>query len=236
MLSREQLLDLYRRRARNYDITANLYYLIGFREQASRRRAVAALALSPGDTVVEIGCGTGLNFALLQQGVGPTGRIVGVDLTDAMLARARVRVTRRGWANVELVQSDAARYAFPPGVRGVLSTFALTLVPEYDDVVRRAAQALAPGGRIAVADLKAPDRAPAWLVRLAASVARPFGVTLDLAGRHPWESMARYLGSVSMTELYFGFAYIAVAQRALPARGAEAAAPADSRPRHSQQP
>src|SRR5215813_11267280 len=69
----EHVLATYRDRARHYDITANLYYLLGFRVQASRRRAVRALALRPGDTVVEIGCGTGLNFSLVEQVIGPEG-------------------------------------------------------------------------------------------------------------------------------------------------------------------
>ncbi len=79
MLTRSELKDLYRRRAKRYDFTANLYYLVGFREWSYRKKAVAALRLRPGDTVVEIGCGTGLNFGLLQTAVGPSGRIIGVE-------------------------------------------------------------------------------------------------------------------------------------------------------------
>ncbi|MGE5145849.1 MAG: class I SAM-dependent methyltransferase, partial [Candidatus Eiseniibacteriota bacterium] len=77
--------SVYRRRARNYDITANLYYLVGFREQHYRRLAADALGLSKGATVVDLGCGTGLNFGPLEEKIGETGRLVGVDLTDAML-------------------------------------------------------------------------------------------------------------------------------------------------------
>jgi hypothetical protein len=72
-LNRKEIIDLYRRRARHYDFTAQLYYLAGFREWAYRERAVAALRLNPGDTVVDIGCGTGLNFMLLQEAVGSRG-------------------------------------------------------------------------------------------------------------------------------------------------------------------
>lgn len=91
-----EVMNLYRKRARRYNFTANLYYLAGFREWAYRQRAVEALNLQQGDTVVEIGCGTGLNFSLLHQAVGPTGRVIGVDLTDAMLAQARQRVAENG--------------------------------------------------------------------------------------------------------------------------------------------
>lgn len=79
MPTTDEIVDLYRRRARNYHLTANLYYLVGFREFQLRKRAVAALGLARGATVVEIGCGTGLNFEYLRAAVGPRGRIVGVE-------------------------------------------------------------------------------------------------------------------------------------------------------------
>lgn len=154
MLTRDNLIDLYRRRAKRYDFTANLYYLLGFREWKYRKKAIAALALRPGDTVVELGCGTGLNFGLFESAIGPDGKIIGVDLTDAMLDGARARVTRGGWSNVKLAQRDAGQYEFPSRVNGIISTFALMLVPEFDDVIKRGAQAISPGRRLVVADLK----------------------------------------------------------------------------------
>ncbi len=209
-----QLRRLYRRRAPRYDLTANLYYLLGFREWAYRKRAVGALALEEGDTVVEIGCGTGLNLPLLRRAVGPQGRVIGVDMTDAMLERANERVERHGWTNVELVLSDAAAYEFPSEVAGILSTFALTLVPEYDTVVRRGAGALRPGGTWAVLDLRIPDGRAAWLLPLLLPLFRPFGVTRDLSDRHPWESLRRHLDAFTMTTAYFGYVYLAVGRRA----------------------
>jgi ubiquinone/menaquinone biosynthesis C-methylase UbiE len=211
--SKTQISDLYRRRAALYDMSANLYYLMGFREQAYRKRAVAALNLKPGDTIVELGCGTGLNFPLLLQAVGPKGKIIGVDLTAQMLAQAKTRIERRGWTNVELVQADAATFEFPGNIGGVLSTFALTLVPEYDAILQHVSTALSPGKRCVVLDLKLPEKMPIWLVRFAVLLTRPFGVSLDLAGRHPWESIERYLEKVSFEELYLGFAYISSGEK-----------------------
>ncbi len=210
--TKSELVDLYRRRARNYDLTANLYYLIGYREWAYRKRAAEALELGLADTVVEIGCGTGLNFGLYQSRIGPDGRVIGIDLNDAMLAKAAERVEREGWKNVELVHADAASYRFPEGVDAVLSTFAITLVPEFDEVISNAARALRPGGCLAVLDFKRADWAPLWLVRAFAALTAPFGVSLDLAERHPWESVERYLPGSSVSELYFGFSYLAVGQ------------------------
>jgi ubiquinone/menaquinone biosynthesis C-methylase UbiE len=118
-----RLISLYRRRAKWYDRDAVLLYFAGFRHRAYRERAIRLLALNQGDTVVDLGCGTGLNFSLLQEQVGPGGRIIGVDLTDAMLDEASARIAARGWLNVELVKSDAAVYGFPTAVDGILTKF-----------------------------------------------------------------------------------------------------------------
>lgn len=211
-LSKDQLRHLYGKRAALYDVTANLYYLIGFREVRYRRRAVSALALGPGDTVVEIGCGTGLNFPYLRESIGESGRIIGVDLTGAMLERARQRIHRHGWGNVELVQADAAQYEFPAGIQGVLSTFALTLVPEFEQVIAHAAGALNGGGKLVVADVKKPEGWPRWLVSLGIAITSPFGVSLDLAERRPWEVMERYFSRVTLREFFGGCVYIAAGE------------------------
>jgi demethylmenaquinone methyltransferase/2-methoxy-6-polyprenyl-1,4-benzoquinol methylase len=87
---------LYGKRAKRYDYSANAYYLLGFREFAYREIGVKALSLKKGDSVVEVGCGTGLNFSLLRKEVGPNGNIIGVDLTPEMLEEADKRIKRNG--------------------------------------------------------------------------------------------------------------------------------------------
>jgi ubiquinone/menaquinone biosynthesis C-methylase UbiE len=210
--SQQALIQLYRSRAKHYDVTANLYYLIGFRELAYRKMAVQALNLEPGQTVVEVGCGTGLNFSLLQHEVGSTGRVIGIDLTDAMLEQAHQRVRKEEWLNVELIQTDAAAYQFPQLVHGILSTFAMTLIPEYDCIIKQGAEALAPSGRFVVLDLKRPDNLPHWLFRLGVFLTEPFGVSVEISERRPWEAMQKYLSHTSNTELFGGFAYISVGE------------------------
>jgi len=209
----QEIRDLYGVRARHYNVTSHLYGVGGYRLHAYRRRGIDLLRLVPGDTVVEIGCGTGANFADLEAAVGPSGRIIGVDLTRAMLNQARARIRRRGWSNVTLVECNAVEYAFPDQVRGVLSTFALTLVPDYDDVIRNAARALVGGSRFVVVDFRAPDGWPDGLLRAIVPLFRPFGVTFDLRTRHPWESLAKHLHLVSMEERYFGTTYIAAGEK-----------------------
>lgn len=210
----DELRELYRKRAPLYDLTSHVYGLLGYRLNAYRRRGVEALQLRPGDTVVDIGCGTGANFAALEHAIGPTGTLIGVDLTAEMLEQGRARVRRAGWENVKLVQSDAGSYPFPKGVNGILSTYALTLDPAFDDVIRRGAEALASGGRFVVVDFKAPRSWPEPVVRVIARLIRPFGVMLELRTRHPWESLARHLHLVLMEERCLGTTYIGAGEKA----------------------
>ncbi len=203
--------DLYRRRAAAYDRVTRLYRCFGFRDRYYRECAVEGLGVKQGDTVVDLACGTGLNFELLQRQVGPEGRIVGVDVTDAMLERARNRVDAAGWKNVELVEADVADYRFPPDLGGVLSTLAMSLSPEYDRVIAAIADALAPAGALSVLDLKFPERWPHWLVRLGVMLNSGYGVSLDLRDRTPWDSIRMHLDERSYQEFFGGSLYLLVA-------------------------
>ena len=210
------LISLYRKRAKRYDRSALFLYLAGFRHWAYRKRAIQSLVLNDGDTVVDLGCGTGLNFSLLQEQVGPSGKIIGVDLTDAMLNEANARVAAHAWSNVELLKSDADDYVFPPDVDGIISTFALTLVPEFDEVVRNGALALLPGKRFVILDFKRPS---GWFMNKAAPLLAklltgPFGGTIEMASRKPWQSLEKHLSLIQFTNLYLGGAYIAVGEKA----------------------
>ncbi len=145
--------------------------------------------------------------------IGPEGRIVGVDLTDAMLAQAQHRIETNGWSNVSLVQADAAAFDFPTGVDGILSTYALSHVPEAGDVIAHGAAALSPRGRLVVLDLKLPDNPPRWLTQLGIALARPFGSIDEWIGRRPWDAiraaMQERLADPSWTELFLGTAFLA---------------------------
>lgn len=208
MDDRERLVENYRRSAPRYDVTSRLNLALG-PQRAHRRRAVQALALKPGDTVVELGCGTGLNFASIERAIGPEGQIIGVDITDAMLARAQRRIAASGWSNVTLVHAAAAEFQFPAKVDAILATYAHALLPDPGQVIANGAAALAAGGRWAVLDVKVPDAAPRWLTRRFAGVQR-------WAARRPWDeiraAMQDTLADLEWTELFFGIAYLAVGQ------------------------
>ena len=213
-LNSKQIAELYHRRARGYDFAVTLYRLAGLRVSHYRRLAVDSLQLKQGDSVVEIGCGTGLNFHLLRDAVGASGNVIGVDITAQMLDQAQARISRMGWHNVELVHVDAKDYVFSVGVNGILSTLAISLIPAFDDIIRRGGRALVSGGRISILDMKQPKKWPPWLVRFAIWATSPYGVSLDLADRHPWESVRRHLKEVEYRELYFGALFLSVGESA----------------------
>lgn len=213
MLTKGEIVDVYRKRAKNYDFTVQLYNLLGFRIDSYRREAIESLDLRPGNTVIDIACGTGANFSMLRSHVGENGKIIGVDFTDAMLAQARELIEKRRWRNVELVQSDAALYRFPDRVDGVLSTFATIYMPEFDEVIRNGSKSLVDGGRMVILDFKLPE---SWISRLAPFAlvdTRPWGLSVEMASRHPWESIAKYLQHTRLTERYGGFVFIAAGEQ-----------------------
>ena len=217
MRTQDRLIETYRKKAKRYDVTSRLYPAPGYPQRGQRLRAVEALQLRCGAHVVDVACGTGLNFSLLQEQIGPEGRIVGVDLTDAMLAQAQQRVEANGWSNVSLVQADAAAFEFPSEVDAILSTYALTQVPECREVVANGAAALSAGGRWVVLDLKVPDNAPRRLAQLGVAAVRPFASIEEWMARRPWEAiraaMAEELTEATWTELFFGTAFIAAGSR-----------------------
>jgi demethylmenaquinone methyltransferase/2-methoxy-6-polyprenyl-1,4-benzoquinol methylase len=215
--SRDHLIETYRKKAKHYDITSRFYPVPGYPQRAQRRRAVQALGLRPADTVIDIACGTGLNFPLIEEVIGPAGRIVGVDLTDAMLARARHRIETNGWSNICLVQADAADFDFPSEVDAILSTYALSQVPECAEVIAHGATALSAGGRLVVLDLKIPHNTPRWLTELGIATVGRFGSLEEWIARRPWEAiraaMREELADVSWTELFSGTAFLAAGSR-----------------------
>ena len=215
--AQERLIETYRKKAKHYDLTSRLYPAPGYPQRGQRQRAVRALGLRPGATVVDMACGTGLNFALIEQAIGPGGRIVGVDLTDAMLAQARDRIEANGWRNVSLVQADAVDFEFPAGIDAILSTYALSQVPESAAVIAHGAAALAGGGRWAVLDLKVPDQTPGWMSQLGTGIVRPFASIDQWLMRRPWAAiraaMQDELTDVSWTELCFGTAFLVAGSR-----------------------
>jgi SAM-dependent methyltransferase len=90
-----------------YGAMASSYELRTTSGDVWRRDLVKKLAPRRGETVLDVGCGTGRNFTQIQERIGPEGRIIGLEQSPEMLAQARARVLRHGWTNVELVCAGA---------------------------------------------------------------------------------------------------------------------------------
>jgi ubiquinone/menaquinone biosynthesis C-methylase UbiE len=171
-----------------------------------RRKAVAAMALRPGDAVLEVGVGSGRNLPYLLDAVGPSGSVTGVDLSPGMLAEARKLVDRRGAANVGLVEVNAATVDLDRNFDAVLFSLSYSAMPAdvRPAALDRAWDRLRPGGRLVVLD---GGIARTRLRPVIAPIARQL-VKLGPGDpdTRPWDDLARY-GEVTIApallDVYF---------------------------------
>lgn len=101
----------------------------------ARRHAVRAMELSPGDTVVDMGTGTGANLPHLRDAVGLEGTVIGIDVSPRMLRRARRRVEAEGWSNVALLEGDIRDPPIDRPVDGILSAFVVVMYADPGELI-----------------------------------------------------------------------------------------------------
>lgn len=208
-LSRQRVHGHYESTAGYYDLALQLYALIGI-GKAFRKRAVELLQLKPGDCVVELGCGTGVNFPLILSRIGEAGRLIGIDISAGMLVGAQKRVERAGWENVELIEQDIAACSYPARVDAILSTGVFGYLDDADRVIQKASSALEAGGSMVIMDGKCPDRLPQWLFRFIVWASKPFGVTRDYFEKQTWKAMEQYFPETRFEDMYGGMLYFSV--------------------------
>jgi ubiquinone/menaquinone biosynthesis C-methylase UbiE len=122
---------------------------------------VALADLRPGETVLDLGSGGGIDVILSARRVGPEGKVYGLDMTDEMLALARRNVEEAGLGNVELLRGLIEEIPLPgETVDVVLSNCVINLTPDKPRALAEAFRVLRPGGRFAVADLVATRPVP----------------------------------------------------------------------------
>ena len=123
-------------------------------------------SLRPGEVVVDLGSGAGFDAFLAARQVGPTGRVIGVDMTDAMLEKARENARKAGYVNVEFRKGYIEQLPLEDGsVDVILSNCVINLSPEKDRVYRDAYRVLRPGGRLMVSDVVLERQLPAEILR-----------------------------------------------------------------------
>lgn len=165
---------------------------------AGRALGIDALAPTAGQQVLDIGCGTGLNFPLLQERIGAAGTIVGIDRSAGMLRQARRRAEARGWQNVILIQADmvlldprstAARIQASGGSAvsdAALATYSLSLMGDWQQAWTNTTGLLATHARVGVVDMQDPEGWARWLTPLARLACALGGSDITAA---PWRAV-----------------------------------------------
>ena len=193
--------EAYRSQAGDYDQRTDAF-------RHWRELLVQQLPIRRGDTVLDVGCGTGLCLPLLQHKVGRTGAIIGIDASEQMLQVAADRIAAHGWDNVHLIAAPVAHAQIDA------TADAAVFCAVHDVMQSRAALGnvfdhLRPGAPVAAAGGKWP--AP-WMWPLRAWVAElhaPF--ITDFTGfDRPWRQLAGYVPDLRVHELAFGAGYLAL--------------------------
>ncbi len=122
--------------------------------------------LRPGEVVVDLGSGAGMDAFLAARAVGPNGRVIGIDMTDAMLEKARANAADNGYTNVEFRKGRIEQLPLEDNsVDAIISNCVINLSPEKDKVYAEAYRVLKPGGRIMVSDVVLEKELPEFIVQ-----------------------------------------------------------------------
>lgn len=177
-----------------------------------RRGALQMLDLQPGETVVDLGCGTGLSLPGLSKAVGNHGKVIALDATSRMLKRAQRRCERQGLNNVQLVAGDLLAQDFAPSLKNelhaadaIVCSYVLAITPQWREFFAAAKALQKPGGRFVLVDTRPLQGGWRWLNPLVVPIANWSGAG-DIA-RPTW-----LLGHAASLRSYWGgFVFVALA-------------------------
>ena len=158
----------YRLQRHVYDLTRK-YYLLG------RDGLVRALAIPAGGSVLEIGCGTGRNLALVRRSY-PSARLFGIDISTEMLKNARRNVPGARFAQADATDFDPASLLGEANFDRLFMSYTLSMIPDWQAALDQAARLLAPGGQLHIVDFGQQERLPGWFRALLQGWLRKFHV------------------------------------------------------------
>ena len=163
---------VYQKLAASYDFT------FGPTLHTGRLQAIQRMAINPGDRILEVGVGTGINAALYPRDCTVTG----IDLSGSMLEKARVRIARKGVTNIRLFEMDAEDIKFADDSFDIVyAPYLISVVPDPVAVVREMVRVCRPGGRIIVLNhFRSANPVMAWVERLISPFTVHIGFKSDL--------------------------------------------------------
>lgn len=163
---------MYRYQRHIYDLTRK-YYLFG------RDRAIQGLQIPPEGRLLEVGCGTGRNL-LKAHGLYPTARLYGLDISEEMLASARRRFESKAPSPI-LTRADATCFTAGDfgtnGFERVMISYALSMIPHWEQALDASLSVLSPGGSLHVVDFGQQEHLPAWFRKALQGWLQRFHVT-----------------------------------------------------------
>lgn len=172
-----------------------------YQETDFRRLYIGKLALKPGEVILDVGCGSGLSFSLLEEGVGREGSIIGIDQSPEQLALARTLVEQSGWENVTLINSAVEDAQIPVTADAALFSFTHDIM-RTPLAVQNVVRSLKPGARIVVIGMK---WAPWWALTTnwrTWRFTRNFISTFE-GFSEPWSHLAKLVSSLEVELLIY---------------------------------
>lgn len=155
-----QAIRYYDKLSKVYDLVSSKWYY-----HKARSHAIQHLRLKEEETVLNLPCGTGQNFEYFQKYLNNTGLIIGIDLSDGMLAQAKKKIAKTNWPNIKILKGDATKITSawiaenvdkPIKVDAILCDLGLSGFPEWEKVIDNMLSLLKPKGRIVIMDWYIP--------------------------------------------------------------------------------
>ena len=198
--NRSTALRQYRSRARIYDLELALF-------EPVRQRAIELLHLKKGDSVLDVGCGTGLSLTALEGLVGAEGSIIGIEQSPEMLERARARATENNWTNIAFISASVEEAAIPRAADAALFHFTHDIM-RTPAAVANVVGHLKPGARVVAAGLKwAPIRTMPLNLFVWNAAMRSTSTLEGLA--RPWSNLEPLVADIQVEQMLGGTIYVA---------------------------